>query len=321
VPARPPAVLAVTHGRDLHARRVLEALRARGVRAARLDTAAFPGRLLLAATLDGAGWRARLSGGGAGALDPAALRGVWYRRPRPYEVAGRATRARWAGAYCACHAAAQALWAACRPARWVNDPARQDAEDAKPAQLALAARLGLAVPRSLVTNDPRAARDFIAERPEGETIHKNVTSAASLWRPTAVARRDDARLLASLGEVPLLFQERVPAAADVRVTFAGDAAFAAEIADPRGRPALDWRVDFRRARVRAVALPRDVEERLRRLVGALGLAYAAVDLRRRPDGEHVFLEVNPSGEWLFVERATAQPITAAVAALLAGGPR
>ncbi|HET9599340.1 MAG TPA: alpha-L-glutamate ligase [Anaeromyxobacteraceae bacterium] len=316
---RTPAVLAVSHARDLHTRHVLDLLRRQRVPALRLDTGAFPGRLRLAAALDADGWRARLSGGGAGPLDPAALRGVWYRRPRPYAVAAGAPRARWAAAFCACHAAAQALWASCRSARWVNAPSLQDSEDAKPAQLALAARLGLAVPRSLVTNDAAAARAFIAERPEGETIHKNVTSAPSLWRPTALARADDTRLLASLRELPLLFQERVPAVAEVRVTLVGGEAFAAEIAYPRGRPALDWRVDFRRARLRAVSLPSRLEARLHRLIQALGLCYGAIDLRRRPDGEHVFLEVNPSGEWLFVERATGLPITAALAALLARG--
>jgi glutathione synthase/RimK-type ligase-like ATP-grasp enzyme len=70
-----------------------------------------------------------------------------------------------------------------------------------------------------------------------------------------------------------------------------------------------------------VSLPARLEERLRRLVRALGLAYAAVDLRRRPDGEHVFLEVNPGGQWLFVEQRTGQRITEAMADLLASRAR
>ena len=37
-----------------------------------------------------------------------------------------------------------------------------------------------------------------------------------------------------------------------------------------------------------------------------------------PDGQYVFLEVNPAGQWLFVEERTGQPITAAVAAQLIG---
>ena len=48
----------------------------------------------------------------------------------------------------------------------------------------------------------------------------------------------------------------------------------------------------------------------------LGLRYGAVDLRRTPDGRYVFFEVNPAGQWLFVEERTGLPITERVAALL-----
>jgi glutathione synthase/RimK-type ligase-like ATP-grasp enzyme len=62
-----------------------------------------------------------------------------------------------------------------------------------------------------------------------------------------------------------------------------------------------------------------VERLVRRLVRRLGLVYAAIDLRRRRGGEHVFLEVNPSGQWLGFEERTGQPITRAMARLLADG--
>ena len=48
----------------------------------------------------------------------------------------------------------------------------------------------------------------------------------------------------------------------------------------------------------------------------LGLRYGAADFRVAPDGDLVFLEVNPAGQWLFVEYATGQPIAAALADLL-----
>ena len=49
----------------------------------------------------------------------------------------------------------------------------------------------------------------------------------------------------------------------------------------------------------------------------LGLVYGAIDLRRTPEGEHVFLEINTAGEFLFVEERTGQPIARAVADWLA----
>ncbi len=61
----------------------------------------------------------------------------------------------------------------------------------------------------------------------------------------------------------------------------------------------------------------EVEARLRALMTRLGLVYGAIDMRLTPDGHYIFLEINPSGQWLFVEERSGQPITASFARLLA----
>ena len=48
----------------------------------------------------------------------------------------------------------------------------------------------------------------------------------------------------------------------------------------------------------------------------LGIVYGAIDLRRTPDDGYVFLEVNPAGEWRFVEDRTGQPMTDTFAQML-----
>lgn len=62
----------------------------------------------------------------------------------------------------------------------------------------------------------------------------------------------------------------------------------------------------------------ETEQRLRRLVKRMGLAYAAIDLRLTPEGEYVFLEVNPRGQYLFVELLAEIPLSKHMAAFLAG---
>jgi glutathione synthase/RimK-type ligase-like ATP-grasp enzyme len=49
---------------------------------------------------------------------------------------------------------------------------------------------------------------------------------------------------------------------------------------------------------------------------ALGLKFSAIDLVVDVHGDVWFLELNPNGQWGFVELATGQPIGAAMAALL-----
>jgi glutathione synthase/RimK-type ligase-like ATP-grasp enzyme len=114
----------------------------------------------------------------------------------------------------------------------------------------------------------------------------------------------------------VIFQELVPEATDVRVTVVGDRLFAAAIRPPPEGYALDYRMSLDRALFEATDLPAEVEESIRALMRRLGLVYGAIDLLRTADGEHVFLEINPAGEWRFVEERTGQPITDAMADVL-----
>ncbi|HEY5742033.1 MAG TPA: hypothetical protein VIS99_05775, partial [Terrimicrobiaceae bacterium] len=52
------------------------------------------------------------------------------------------------------------------------------------------------------------------------------------------------------------------------------------------------------------------------LLRALKLHYGCIDLRRRPDGGYCFFEVNPSGQFLFAEIDTGQPLLRSLAELL-----
>jgi glutathione synthase/RimK-type ligase-like ATP-grasp enzyme len=85
---------------------------------------------------------------------------------------------------------------------------------------------------------------------------------------------------------------------------------------------LEYDVDVRmnlNAKHVAHDLPDDVADKLRGLMHRLGLIYGAIDLRLTPDGRYVFLEINPAGQFLYVEQQTGQPIAAALAARLAAG--
>jgi glutathione synthase/RimK-type ligase-like ATP-grasp enzyme len=59
-----------------------------------------------------------------------------------------------------------------------------------------------------------------------------------------------------------------------------------------------------------------VKADLLKIMRALGLVYGAIDMRLTPDGRYVFIEVNPAGQWLFIEERTGQKITDALAAKL-----
>ena len=73
-------------------------------------------------------------------------------------------------------------------------------------------------------------------------------------------------------------------------------------------------------RIEAYDLSPDIEELVLKLTSALGLVYGAIDMIVTPEGEHVFLEINPSGQFGFIEQSTGLPILSSLAdTLIEGG--
>ncbi len=115
---------------------------------------------------------------------------------------------------------------------------------------------------------------------------------------------------------PVIFQRYVEAAVDLRVTVVGNEIFPAALYSQRSAYPIDLRMDMANTRIEAHDMPREVQNGLRELMRRLGIVYGAIDMRMTPVGEYVFLEVNPAGQWLFIEGRSGQPITAALARLL-----
>ncbi len=312
-------ILVVSHRADEHARVVLAALRRRGTPSRLLDVSRFPTELSVTIGAGGERDGPILAPRRGRPLRLDQVRAVWWRRPQPFvlhdELRGQKRRIfAWREA----REAFAGMWQSL-DARWVNDPVREEAATHKPWQLALAGRLGLHVPRTCITSDPARARAFVEGLRPGRAIFKSLQATRADWRTTRLVRAKELGRLDVVRYAPVIFQEYVEAGVDVRVTAVGRRLFAAAIHVSDTDYPADFRVGYDRARVEPFRLPGELAARLRRLLSALGLAYAAIDLRRDADGEYHFLEVNPSGQWLFVEERTGQPITEAVARLLAVG--
>jgi glutathione synthase/RimK-type ligase-like ATP-grasp enzyme len=211
--------------------------------------------------------------------------------------------------------------------RFVNHYDADRAAENKLRQLRLARGLGLEIPRTLVTNDPEEVVAF-HETLDGRMVTKMLTpltqsmSGHTPFVHTSVVRREDLEHLDGLRYSPMVFQEQVDKAHELRVAVVagsgGGRCFAGAIDATRSDTG---RVDWRKAAPTQAAwrpgtLPDDVAAKLLELVTALDLVYGAVDLIVTPEGRHVFLEVNPAGEWGMLERDAGLPIAAALAQAL-----
>ena len=317
------AVLLLTHSGDYYTiDRVAEALARRGARPFRLDTDLFPEEVRLSARLSGDEPAHVIEAKGE-RLSAAEVRAVWARKlwaARLDERLGEEFRV-----LCAreSFAALEGFLDGLAGARWVNDPRRERAAEDKLRQLRAAREAGLEVPRTLLTNDPAEARAFFREA-GGRVVTKLLRplsvsmGAAPLFVYTSDVTEADLREAEQLRHCPAVFQERVEKERELRVAYVSGRCFAGAV-DARGsaRGATDWR----RAEVGECPwehgeVPADVAARLDALMRRLGLRYGAADFIRTPDGRLVFLEVNPGGEFFWLERRPGLPISAAIADLL-----
>src|SRR6185295_508199 len=170
-------------------------------------------------------------------------------------------------------------------------------------------------PRTLITSDPQAAREFIEAMPDG-AIYKSISGMRSIVRRLGSAQR------ARLGLVrhgPCQLQEYLPGR-NVRVHTVGDAVFATAIASE----AVDYRYaarDRKSAELQPTTIPDDVAAACLRLARRLDLEIAGIDLKETPDGRWYCFEANPAPAFIYYERSTGQPISQAVAELLHTGFR
>lgn len=236
---------------------------------------------------------------------------VWWRRPQYFALPPTVTdpvHRQFAMSEAA--TAFQGMWQATR-ALWINDIMRDAAAAHKPWQLALAKAIGLSIPDTLITNSPEQARAFWAAYP-GQVIYKAFSASAYAWRETRILRKEEEQLAEAVRLSPVIFQQYVPAVVDLRITAIGDDLFAAEAHSQKGEYKVDVRFNHNIV-YRPHTLPPAIAQKLLTLMRRLGLEYGAIDMRLTPEGDYVFLEINPAGQFLYVEQATGLPITAALA--------
>ena len=317
------AVLLLTHSADFYTvDLVADALTRLGARPFRLNTDRFPSSVKLSARA-GDGRPSHLITDAGAQLSTAEIRAIWARKlwtPRMDEDLDERFRE-----MCITEsiAALEGFLDALHDAHWVNDLQRECAAENKQRQLRLAAQAGLRIPRTLVTNDPSAARQFYAET-EGRMVAKLLRpltvsmNAPSLFVYTSRVSEEDLARAETLRHSPMVFQELIPKARELRVAWvAGEAFTGALDASGTSRGQTDWRLAApEECRWQKAELPVEVSNGLRVLMSELGLAFGAIDLICAPSGEHVFLEVNPAGEWGMLERDLGLPIADAIARAL-----
>jgi MvdD family ATP-grasp ribosomal peptide maturase len=319
------SVLIITHTQDNESiEMVSQAIERRGEVAIRFDTDRFPTEVQLDLLYSGDVEKLILSQDGQ-QFDLSHVSGVWYRR---LNVGGRIP-ARMDEQFRVAsiqesRATIFGLIASLRAFHLDAIPTIRRVEN-KQLQLQVAREIGLDTPRTLITNQPAAVREF-ALTCEAGTIAKMMASFAIYDEQgqervvfTNRMSADDLANLDGLKYCPMTFQELLPKELELRVTIVGKQVFCAAVNSQKlDNAKLDWRKEGI-ALIDAwypYRLPTDLEAKLLQFMDYFGLNYGGIDIIVTPDGRYVFLEVNPVGEFFWLELYAGLPISHAIAELL-----
>lgn len=321
-------VLVLAAELDRTADGVVHGLTDRGVPVVRLDLSWFPQRLTLDAEFQDGIWRGCLRTE-RHTVELAEIRSVWVRTPSPFRMPEPMSAVERAFAKREAKLGVAGVLLALPDVLWVNRPDLAATAVYRPLQWAAAHRCGLSVPRSLVCNDPAAVSRFAGASRPGvvlKPLSTNLIYEDHIYKMgwTRQLSTEDLTDLRGIAVTAHLVQDWAPKHWECRAVVVGEDIFAVGIHSGSEASYVDWRADYPALSYDVVELPTEIVAGLRGVMAELGLVYGAFDLVVGPppdngDADVSFLEVNPGGQYGFLEAATGIPITDSLVRLLARG--
>ena len=196
--------------------------------------------------------------------------------------------------------------------------------DSKEEQLRVAEGCGLRVPATCITNSAKELKAFMTET-AGPLVAK-MQSSFAIYREgeehvvfTNEITPEPLETLDQLQFCPMMFQQKLDKALELRITIIGKEIFSFAI-DSQKLPAS--RVDWRKEGAALVndwqphPLPDEINRALLQLMDTYCLNYGAIDLILTPEGEYYFLELNAAGEFFWLDERCNHAISRQLAAVL-----
>lgn len=214
----------------------------------------------------------------------------------------------------------------------VNPPPFNSAFEEKCCQLMLAAEVGLQIPSTLYTARLPLAQEFYQEH-DGKIIYKPFKGFTRISQPESDGSVRVARLLTNrvaeehlierpnFVPTPGIFQPYIEKQLELRIVVVGKRIFSCAIhSQSSERSREDWRrYDFENTPYALYDLPKEISAKLLLLMERMNLVFGSIDMIVTPEGEHVFLEVNPNGQFDWLTHMLGLPIYQYLAQMLMQG--
>jgi glutathione synthase/RimK-type ligase-like ATP-grasp enzyme len=184
--------------------------------------------------------------------------------------------------------------------KWISHPEATFRASDKIYQQKVARTCGFRVPKTIVTQSADEVEKFFKQC-DGKIIVKTIVGADQTLetkRITDPAAFSEETYSAS----PAIYQEYIEGTRHLRLLNFGDRSLCGLIETDN----LDWRMHLDDSITRWV-VPDDVHDRVRMVIERLGLEMGIIDIKITPSGELVWLEVNPQGQFIFLEPLIGVP--------------
>ncbi len=249
------------------------------------------------------------------------VKSVYFRRPEIDFESNGLTEGEISFVYAEMSYMLEGLYRILEKSFWINKVWSIRQAENKIYQLRLAKEIGFDIPRSLVTSIPSKALKFYLSSNQS-TIIKPIKSGLVEGRnEEGVIFTSRVQLnnnnIERVKSCPVYLQELIGKEADVRVTVVGNQVFAARIESQETQEAkVDWRKARHPLPHKTIDLPASITEKCLKLTGKLDLVFGAIDFILDKKGNFIFLEINPNGQWAWIEKQTGQNISKQITNLL-----
>ncbi|MDM6847172.1 hypothetical protein QUG37_28175, partial [Klebsiella pneumoniae] len=173
------------------------------------------------------------------------------------------------------------------------------------------------IPESTITNSfeeiKRCSNSFqMIAKPLRQALFIN-NDAESIIFTNRLGQLDETDS-SSLSLVPIIVQHEIIKKFDVRVTVVGKRVFSVAIySQSHKETEVDWRKGSRiDLKHKPLELPTSLSSKCIDLVESLNLRFGAIDFICDEDDVFWFLEINPNGQWAWIENQTGLPIASSI---------
>lgn len=196
---------------------------------------------------------------------------------------------------------------------WVSIPKNVYEAENKLLQLKTARKLGFNIPNTLVTTDADEIKSFYHQNSKNIII-KSLSDNYVIQNGrekvifTNKLKQNYIDKIYDYLNLPSIFQEYIEKKIEIRVTVVADKVFSAYVESQDNRKTkIDWRRE--KLKFKSFKLPREISDKCVNLISEFNLSFGAIDLILTPENEFYFLELNPNGQWAWIEFDTDQSIS------------